>query len=302
MAVSFTKASAHLCKSAGPLDAAFSFESLTVLNMTANAVTSLSPALPQSLPALLQLVLDSCYLDGTLPNGELWMSLICAHIAETLHSLLPSSNFRDAAEWGAGWPQLELMKLDHNPSLRGTLPESYSSWQSLEHFSASGSGLLEGTLPVSWATRWVSLQMLDLSFNNLTGVLPPSWASANLSFLSLAINYFQVTWSQNGPSLACKAAGRQQPCQLGAIFVMHGKEVAQPVAVCCLPQMCFALALAKHAFTFFKCRLRCPPQRLQGTIPDWAEQVPVLSILNLRNNNLTGRCSAVTAPSGSRAT
>ena len=89
--MSSTQACAHPCGSAGPLDAAFSFKSLTVLNMTNNAVTSLSPSLPQSLPALLQLVLDSCYLDGTLPDGESQMSLLLPCRWKT-HRLLASFN------------------------------------------------------------------------------------------------------------------------------------------------------------------------------------------------------------------
>lgn len=43
-------------------------------------------------------------------------------------------------------------------------------------------------------------------------------------------------------------------------------------------------------------------QCVQGTIPDWAEQMPVLSILNVWDNNLTGGCSAVMAQLESRGT
>ena len=55
---------------AGSLSFGAGFERLTELDMTNNTVTSLPTDLPEALPALQVLTLDSCSLNGTLPAGE----------------------------------------------------------------------------------------------------------------------------------------------------------------------------------------------------------------------------------------
>ena len=99
-----------------------------------------------------------------------------------------------AAAWGAGWPHLRYIFLDHIEDLAGTLPRSYGNWSELEHFSANWTGL-QGTFPSSLAAL-SSLRNLHFSGTQFIGSLPDEWSSTALESIAVGFTNLSVSSSQ----------------------------------------------------------------------------------------------------------
>ncbi|KAK7364986.1 hypothetical protein VNO80_13736 [Phaseolus coccineus] len=104
---------------------------------------------------------------------------------------------------------LEVLNLDHNPFVNGSLPD-FSLFSSLERLSLQHTSIvgplsfghlprlkaldlslnnLSGSLPVFEVTKFSSLHFLDLSHNKLSGTLPSTIGQlSNLWFLSISSN------------------------------------------------------------------------------------------------------------------
>jgi hypothetical protein len=75
----------------------------------------------------------------------------------------------------AALQQLQHLDLSCNPSINGTLPDSWQSLTKLQHLNVSFNPKVTGTLPKAWHLL-TSLQHLDVSHNpRISGSLPDSW-------------------------------------------------------------------------------------------------------------------------------
>ena len=246
------------CNLSGPIDSSLAkLQSLSVLKLSHNKLSSIVPNFFANYSNLTVLQLSSCGLKGVFPKAIFQIHTLNAldiSNNQYLHGSLPE------------FPPLASLRYLNltNSNFSGALPNTISNLKQLSTIDLSYCQF-NGTLPSSMS-ELTQLVYLDMSSNNLTGTLPSFNMSKNLTYLSLFLNHL----SGDLPSSHFEGLKNLVSIDLG--FNSFKGNVPS--------------SLLK--FPYLR-ELKLPFNQLSGLLTEFDNlSLPKLEMLDLGNNNLQG--------------
>lgn len=246
------------CNLSGPIDSSLAkLQSLSVLKLSHNKLSSIVPDSFANFSNLTILELSSCDLNGSFPKDIFQIhTLKVLDISDNQYLIGSLPDFPLLAS-------LQYLNL-RNTNFSGQLPKTISN---LKHLSTIDLSYCKfnGSLPNSMS-ELTQLVYIDLSSNNLTGQLPSFNMSKNLTYLSLFLNHL----SGDLPSNHFEGLINLVSIDLG--FNSFNGNV---------PSSLFKLPYLRE--------LKLPYNQLSGLLDEFDNaSSPVLEMLDLGSNNLQG--------------